>query len=227
MNSGNGFAVRISLIAIACLTSVALSGCETPRWSKQWAGIEQFRVPEVQRALELQSRTVSVQAYGMNGFRFGMAGASAVVEIPASAIGWNSSAFRVVAVRLAGASDGLEGFVYTNFAGRSFLLARLSRLTVREWKEQPLLLETVAPAGYGLVLPPNATAFDLDLGQDVEISSGVAAYQCVSAQARDLANAELIRAAKDRDKGRITAKDLEYVQDKVSGMLASSAPACR
>lgn len=212
---------------VATLVAAALSGCATPRWSKQWTALEQSMVSEAKSSPGLSARTMNVQAYGLNGFRFGAAGGNAIVDLPSTSIGWDSSAFRIVAVRLAGASDGLEGLVLTDLAGRSFLLAKMSRLTVREWKEQPLMLETVSPSGYLLVLPSNGMAFDLDLGRDVEVSSGATAYRCVAAQARELANAEMIRAGKDMNRGRINGKQLEYVQEKVVGMLASSGPTCR
>ncbi len=213
--------------ASACVFALALCGCETARWSKQWAGFAPIVVPAEEMSSDFQTRNVSVQAYGIYGYRFGTAGASVIAELPSTAIGWDPATHRVVPVRLAGASDGLDGYVFTDISGRSFLTAKMSRLTVREWKEQALLLETVAPAGYEFILRPNATSFDLDLGRNVEIPSGVATYQCVAAQARELANAEIGRATSDRDKGRITAKELEYVQEKVYGMLASNSTACR
>jgi len=212
---------------IACLLALAFCGCETPRWSNQWATFAPIRAPTQLESPELPSRSANVQVFGINGYRFGTAGASVTVEVPTAAIGWDSLTYRVVPVRLAGASDGLDGYVFTDLAGRSFLSAKLTRLTVREWKEQPLLLETVVPSGYGLLLSPNEIAFDLDLGQNVILPSGAATYQCVSAQARNLANTEIIRAASDRGKGRITAKELEYVHEKVVGLLASSADTCR
>ena len=108
MITETGFAKKCTWSAIASLVVFTLYGCETPRWSKQWASFPQIKVPTDSISTNVLTQTVTVQVYGVNGYRFGTAGASVLAELPATSIGWDSSIYRVVSVRLAGASDGLD-----------------------------------------------------------------------------------------------------------------------
>lgn len=210
----------ISLFVIAFF----LAGCqfcqEQQRWSAQWNALGRWEVSDT-----LEETAPMNQIVGVSGYRFGVAGAVIWIRLdPQTMPAFESHA--VESVRLVADADAFKGNIFKKKDGSLWLLGWTDRLTLREWTATPLLFERVDNIGRQFFIPLPAGAWDLDRGRWLAVPFGSHAYNCVAAEARQLAREELARVDSDKKSGRLTTDEVNHVANKLEGYLRADANPC-
>lgn len=208
---------------VALLLSLGLcAGCTTTRWATQWAELP--RNPVAVRNPEADQE--AMQAFGLHGFRFARAGAVLLESLDPATIPWPMAVGEVLPVAWVADADQLSGHVVATSAHQRLFVGVARRPAVRERAQVPLFMVAVDRDLPPFRLPMRTVVFDLDLGIYADVPADVRSYHCVSAQARQLAYAEIDRVGTDWSHNRLSRGEAIYVQDHMAPHLAVDPSLC-
>jgi hypothetical protein len=208
----------------SCMSLAAalfLSGCGAVRWTDQW---NSFPRPHLLTREDPQVPTV--QAVGLRGYRFGVAGGAVMALLATDTLPIELRDGEAVRVFWLGDPQSFTGHLVGLKRGTNLLIGSADRLALREWQEQALLFEADLESRPQFFVAPVGIVFDLDVGKYAYIPVGVNDYRCVASQARELSQSEIARVTSDLARGRISTLEADLVYQKLAPYLASDPIDC-
>jgi hypothetical protein len=213
------------------LVTISLVGCGPKkgklRWSEQWDKLPSILRDPAHHRVPDRFKSPIILLSGMRGYRFDQTSGVIYLDLPISDIASPPLKGKIQNVKWVASPEECFGKAFRIGEDTVRFLLIINRSAIRYFVASGKDLILVNDAGNTVAtVPPQVSAYDLDIQKEALILIEAWQMRCVSAEAKILAASEIERLHRDAKNGKITHEMAVQLQKILASLLASSDELC-